>query len=92
MKRWMSSRSTGRSKGLAPRTIQTYLFALEGLSRFLSVESVRPQIPSFHELRSYVSDMLERGLARGTIRIRMRSVRVFCNFLERESLVQVNPM
>jgi len=36
--------------------------------------------------------MLERGLSRQTIRIRMRSIRVFANFLEREEIVDVSPM
>ncbi len=42
-------------------------------------------------VHSYIAHMLERGLARGTIRIRMRSIRVFCNFLAREGIVPVSP-
>jgi len=81
-----------KSKGLAERTIQTYSFALIGLREFLSREGRLPLIPASSELRSYVAHMLERGLARGTIRIRMRSIRCFCNFLVREGLVATSPM
>ena len=35
--------------------------------------------------------MLDRGLSRGTVRVRMRSIRVFCNFLAREGLVDISP-
>jgi len=39
-----------------------------------------------------MASMLEKDLSRATIRVRMRSVRCFCNFLEREGIVQVSPM
>ncbi len=57
-----------KSKGLAPRTVETYMFALEGLQAFLEVisESARrvkclvppfpvPDYPLFRSLRSHLS-------------------------------------
>jgi len=80
-----------RSKGLAPRTLETYLFALEGLRRFLVSNGGPPGLPDRQDLRAYITEMLERGLSRGAVRVRMRSIRVFCNFLAREGLVDVSP-
>jgi len=80
-----------RSKGLAERTVQTYMFALDGLTSYLSQGKHVTELPSTTDLRAYIAHMLERGLARGTIRIRMRSIRVFCNFLAREGIVPVSP-
>jgi site-specific recombinase XerD len=46
-----------------------------------------PEIPTCQELRSFIDHMLSAGLSRQTIRERMRSIRAFCNFLERKALV-----
>jgi len=81
-----------KAKGLADRTIETYLFALDCLHRFVQDRVEGPSIPTCDVLRAFVAWMLEKGLSRHTIRIRMRSVRVFFNFLQREGVVQVNPM
>ena len=80
-----------KSKGLAPRTVETYMFALEGLRAFLGQTSDPPGLPQTRDLRAYIAHMLDRGLSRGTVRVRMRSIRVFCNFLAREGLVDVSP-
>jgi len=80
-----------RSKGLAPRTLETYLFALDGLRTFLASNGQAPALPQTRDLRAYIAYMLDRGLSRGTVRVRMRSIRVFCNFLAREGLVDVSP-
>lgn len=77
-----------KSKGLAPRTV---MFALEGLRAFLASEGQGLRLPQTRDLRAYIAHMLDRGLSRGTIRVRMRSIRVFCNFLAREGLVEVSP-
>lgn len=81
-----------RAKGLSESTQETYRYALGQLRGFLSGSDVSPTLPTRHDLRGFSGDMLEHGLARGTIRVRMRSVRVFANFLEREGLVEVSPM
>ena len=80
-----------KSKGLAPRTLETYLFALEGLRGFLASNGEPTKLPKRQDLRAYITHMLERGLSRGTVRVRMRSIRVFCNFLAHEGLVEVSP-
>lgn len=81
-----------RAKGLAQRTQETYEYALNQLRGHLGGLEESIPLPTRHDLRRFAGDMLESGLARGTIRIRMRSVRVFANFLEREGLVDVSPM
>jgi site-specific recombinase XerC len=80
-----------RARGLAPRTLETYFFALEALHSFLASDQSAPPIPSSHELRAFIAHMLDLNLSRGTIRIRMRAVRAFCGFLVREQLVKANP-
>lgn len=80
------------AKGLSPRTIETYLFSIGRLERFLNRASETPHIPDHHELRQFIGYMLGRGLSRQTIRVRMRSVRVFLGFLEREGIMERNPM
>jgi len=81
-----------KSKGLADRTLETYSYALQWLRRHLSANGASPPIPSPQSLRGFITEMLEQGVARGTIRIRMRSIRCFCNFLEREGIVDQSPM
>lgn len=81
-----------RSKGLMPRTLETYAFALSRLRLFLARSSPTPTIPARHELRAFIVEMLERGLSRSSVRVRMRSIRCFANFLEREGLVAESPM
>lgn len=81
-----------RAKGLAKRTCETYTYALSQLRGHIEREDGLIPLPTRHDLRKFAGHMLERGLARSTVRIRMRSVRVFANFLEREGLVEVSPM
>jgi len=42
-----------RSKGLAPRTVETYMFALEGLREFLAQRCDPPELPQTRDLRAY---------------------------------------
>lgn len=79
------------SKGLSPRTIDTYLFSIERLELFLGAAGP-VEIPDTHELRGFISHMLDRGLSKQTVRVRMRSIRVFFNFLQREGIVEASSM
>jgi integrase/recombinase XerD len=81
-----------RSKGLAERTLQTYFSAIDGLRAFLAGPGCVQPLPGTHELRSFVAHLLDQGLARTTISIRMRAIRAFCNFLAREGIVPSSPM
>ncbi len=81
-----------RAKGLAVSTQETYMYALDQLRGHLKGLEETVPLPTRQDLRGFSGNMLERGLSRGTIRVRMRSVRVFANFLEREGLVDVSPM
>ena len=79
------------AKGLSPRTIDTYLFSIERLELFLGATGP-VEIPDTHELRGFISHMLDRGLSKQTVRVRMRSIRVFFNFLQREGIVEASSM
>ncbi len=81
-----------RSKGLSASTQETYMYALNQLRGHLKDSEETPALPTRDDLRRFSGNMLECGLSRGTIRIRMRSVRVFANFLEKEGLVETSPM
>ena len=80
-----------KSKGLAQRTLETYGYALQGIRSFLAPKEASPPIPTAQGIRGYTTAMLEKGLSRGTIRIRLRAIRAFCNFLEREGIVGKSP-
>ncbi len=79
-----------RSRGLAKRTIETYGCALQSLGGFLR-DQTKGEVPTKHHLRAYTDHLLDRRLSRSTISIQLRAIRVFCNWLEREGLVEVNP-
>jgi site-specific recombinase XerD len=81
-----------KSKGLAEKTLETYSYALKHLRDHLSVNGTSPPFPCTSELRAFIQSMLDKGLSRGTIRIRMRAIRAFCNFLTREHILEVSPM
>ncbi len=81
-----------KSKGLAEKTLETYSYALKHLRDHLSVNGTSPPMPTTNELRAFIQSMLDKGLSRGTIRIRMRAIRAFCNFLEREEIIEASPM
>jgi len=81
-----------RSKGLAERTLQTYFSSIDELRAFLAKSDSGPRLPGAHELRGFVAHLLDQGLARTTISIRMRAIRSFCNFLAREGIVPSSPM
>jgi len=81
-----------RSKGLAERTLQTYFASLAELRAFLALSVDPPQLPSGQDLRSFVAHLLDRGLARTTISIRMRAIRSFCGFLARDGICPSSPM
>jgi len=80
------------AKGLATRTLETYEFALDRLRQFLQDQARGHSIPTKEDLRAFTQAMLTSGLKRQTIRIRMRSIRVFAGFLEREGIVDESPM
>jgi len=81
-----------RAKGLAESTRWTYELALGRLRAYLSQERRPPRLPSRQDLRALIGAMLQEGLSKGTIRVRMRSARVFCNFLVSEGVLEASPM
>lgn len=66
-----------RTKGLSKGTIECYEYALGRLGEFLATKEEKDLSKPI--LREYVTYLLESGLARHTIGIRLRAVRTFCN-------------
>ena len=81
-----------KARGLSRRTLATYTSALEQLRGFLDASVPRCALPTRHNLRAFIASLLEAGYSRTTISIRMRAIRAFANFLEREELVEASPM
>ncbi len=81
-----------RARGLAHTTTNTYSYAHRQLRHSLCEEAQEVEPPTRNQLRAFITHMLDAGLARTTIRIRMRSIRVFANFLERDRITEQSPM
>lgn len=80
------------ARGLANSTQETYGLALTRLEAYLAPTGAEIPVPTREELRGFIASMLAAGLSRQTVRVRMRAIRVFCNYLEREGLVGESPM
>ena len=80
------------AKGLAARTLETYSYALDRLGSFLANTGPQDQVLDRSLLRAFITHMLGAGYSRQTIRVRMRAIRVFANFLQNEGLVSESPM
>ena len=76
------------SKGVSPRTVNTYAAAIEKLRRFLCCppEGSRP-LPSRSEAREFVVHLSASGLSRASVAMHVRSIKVFFRFLHREGMV-----
>lgn len=81
-----------KAKGLSKRTLETYESSLEQLRCFLDASGARGCLPTRQDLRAFIAGLLEAGYARTTISIRMRAIRAFGSFLEREEVVEASPM
>lgn len=81
-----------KAKGLAARTLETYLASVDELGAFLAQSGPGEGIPSPQDIRAFVASLLDRSLAKTTISIRMHSVRCFFNFLVREEVITTSPM
>ena len=57
-----------QAKGLADRTVETYMFALDRLRQYLQDQPQGPSIPMKEDLRAFTRWMLDSGLSRQTIR------------------------
>jgi len=81
-----------KARGLAERTLATYTSALWQLRASLASSKEPCPLPGREDLRSFTASLLNRGYARTTISIRMRAIRAFGAFLEREGILDRNPM
>ena len=81
------------SKGLSPRTLQTYGDAIEKLRHFMGR---RPgdgeRMPIQGDLRAFLIHMMDSGLSQASIGIHARSLKAFFGFLHRDGLLASNPM
>jgi len=81
-----------KARGLSERTLGTYTSALEQLRASLAGSEAPCPLPGREDLRSFTAWLLDKGYARTTISIRMRAIRAFGGFLQREGILDQNPM
>ncbi len=76
------------SKGLSPRTVETYAAAIDKLREFLPCETGDERVvPSRSEAREFVVFLSSSGLSRASVAIHVRSIRAFFSFLFREGMI-----
>lgn len=80
-----------RLKGLSPRTIELYLHFLGHLFKFLEVEPAAVSTLTIAQLRSYVANLQERGLADKTVASEVHTIKTFFRFLLDEGYIDRNP-
>jgi len=80
------------AKGLSGRTVETYMYALSRLRLFMESSQSPLALPTRSQLRAFAATMLDMGLSKSTVRVRMGSIRAFTSFLVAEGLLADNPM
>ena len=80
-------------KGLAAHTLEAYSHDLNLLADFLAAQGVGSWEESrSHHLRTYFHWLKERGLGPSSVARNMVAVRQFYRFLEKEKVIQENPV
>ena len=80
-------------KGLAAHTLEAYSHDLNLLADFLAAQGVGSWEESrAHHLRTYFHWLKERGLGPSSVARNMVAVRQFYRFLEKEKVIQENPV
>jgi site-specific recombinase XerD len=83
-----------RSEGRAPRTVQTYLRALDRLDSFLADKGMPRELGAIRRehLEAFLVDLQSRGNAPGTVSILFRALRPFWRWLVDEDEITRSPM
>ena len=83
-----------RAKNLRENTIKTYEQHLNQLRRFL-IENQHPMLLAeitTNDLRLYIAELMSSGVSDVTVASRVRTVKVFFNFLASEEILPDNPV
>ena len=79
-------------RGLSKRTVAAYARDLQGLAEFLTERGLwGPEVARHADLREYIYDLKDRGLAASSIRRIQSSLRSYWAFLLGEGVVEVDP-
>lgn len=79
-------------RGLSKRTVVAYVRDLRGLAEFLTDRGLwGPEVARHADLREYVFNLKDRGLAASSIRRIQSSLRAYWAFLLGEGVVEVDP-
>jgi len=83
-----------RSKGLAPRTVESYGKRLEGFRRWFVKEYGEEVEITARRIREFAAARLESGVKPGTVRCQLEALRVFYGFLVEDEVISPrdNPM
>jgi integrase/recombinase XerD len=82
-------------RNLRPQTIQYYRNELSVFFKLLIEQDITPSFDTItkdHIKRNVILYMKEKGLQTVTINTRLRAIRAFFNFLQRERYIKQNPM
>ncbi len=82
-------------RNLRPQTIQYYRNELSVFFKFLREQGINPSLDTItkeHIKRNVILFMKEMGLQTVTINTRLRAIRAFFNFLQRERHIKNNPL
>ncbi|MCO6449313.1 MAG: tyrosine-type recombinase/integrase [Caldilineales bacterium] len=82
-----------KARRLKPTTLDYFYWQLGPFLQFLEEQGIMtPQAIEPRHIRAYIVSLQERGLKDTSQHAAARAIRAFCNFLEREEIVELSPM
>lgn len=79
-------------KRFSPNTITAYQNDLEQFSIFIQLYQTEVHQADYQKVRAWIVEMMDRGIDPKTINRKISSLRSFYKFLQREALIEFNPM
>jgi integrase/recombinase XerC len=81
-------------KRYSPLTVRSYLNDLDQFDNHLKSKDLpsNPGSVTYHDIRSWIVDLMENGYSSVTIHRKISSLRVFYRYLRKEALVRNNPI
>jgi tyrosine recombinase XerC len=80
-------------KNASPYTVRNYQTDLAGFFKFLTQKGLtRLDEVDRHVLRDYLSELVGRGIAKGSIARKLSAIRSFFRYLVREEIIPKNPI
>jgi len=81
-----------RVDGRSHKTLGIYQDTFKSFNRFVGNSSMALSEIKAATIRAYLSHLLDRGLKKNSVGIRLRVLKAFFNWLYREGLVTTNPV